>query len=226
MQGRDISGHRFGQLMVLKLVTGARRRTWLCQCECGSVKAVQQSNLLSSHTKSCGCLKHIGPVRHGHAHSDCKSREYISWTRMKSRCSNLSVKYYGANGVKVCERWKISFENFLADMGKCPDGMSIDRWPDKNGNYEPSNCRWATAIEQANNTSRNRFVVFDGLRLTVAQWASRYGLNPTVLLKRLNRKWPTEKALNKRSKTSLPLSLNPLPFPPTSRASRLPLRTA
>jgi hypothetical protein len=92
------------------------------------------------------------PRTHGHASNGC-SPTYHSWTAMKKRCrdpNNKDWKIYGGRGISYCERWE-RFDNFLADMGERPEGTSLDRFPDKNGNYEPGNCRWATDLEQARN---------------------------------------------------------------------------
>lgn len=94
---------------------------------------------------------------HGHTRHGLISREYRSWSSMKERCNNpnsISWKYYGARGITVCERW-FKFENFLADMGPRPQGTTLDRFPNKDGNYEPGNCRWATATEQRANRRPN-----------------------------------------------------------------------
>jgi hypothetical protein len=116
---------------------------------------------------------------------------------MLRRCeleSDSCFPKYGAKGIKVCERWHI-FENFIADMGEPPSGHSIER-EDNNGNYEPNNCKWATLLEQANNTSANRFHEFNGRRMTTAQWARETGIAAGTIERRLERGWPIERALS------------------------------
>lgn len=152
----DTVGHRYGKLVVLRerrLRSGGQVRSFCnCRCDCGKLCLMAKASLRNGDTKSCGCERGRASV-HGHARRGGKSLEYICWTNMKARClypKNNRYEYYGGRGIKVCERWLESFENFLADMGPRPRGMSIDRInPD--GNYEPGNCRWATSKEQNNN---------------------------------------------------------------------------
>jgi hypothetical protein len=123
--------------------------------------------------------------------------EYISWSSMKTRCSNPEFKdwnLYGGRGIAVCERW-LTFPNFLADMGLRPSARhSIDRI-DSDGNYEPGNCRWATAKEQANNwATRNRRYTLNGKTLTAAEWSDQIGITSSSLRERIER-WGLEKAL-------------------------------
>jgi hypothetical protein len=134
-----------------------------CICECGNITQLLYQHYKSNHTKSCGCLnnerrKLLGKnnLTHNHSNKGGKikcSREYNSWLSMKSRCNYLKNKdwfNYGGRGIKVCDRWISSFENFLQDMGNRPKGFTIDRI-DPNGNYEPSNCRWADNKTQRHN---------------------------------------------------------------------------
>jgi hypothetical protein len=134
-------------------------RRFLCKCECGNKKIVMLSNLKNGSTKSCGCISKLLTSQRSKTHGDSKSPEYKTWKNMKRRCDNPKGNrwmHYGGRGIKVCDRWLHSYENFLNDMGRKPSPQhSIDRI-DVNGNYEPSNCRWSTAKEQANNTKRNK----------------------------------------------------------------------
>jgi|SRR6267142_833044 len=162
----DLTGKRFGRLIVQwpvgrkGIVDKSPSLIWLCLCDCGNVIPVIGQHLRGGGTKSCGCFRHDFRVIHGHNRSRLtsgKSPEYNSWDHMVQRCmnrKNTAWKYYGGRGIKVCKRWQ-KFDNFLADMGSRPSTKhSIDRFPNNNGNYEPGNCRWATRIQQMNNTRR------------------------------------------------------------------------
>lgn len=140
-------------------------------------------------------------IKHGHARKGHISLEFHSWASMLSRCTNpkdANFYLYGERGIAVCARWLNSFENFLTDMGPRPSkSHTIDRYPDKNGNYEPGNCRWATKLEQGNNTRRNVLLEFAGKRQTIAQWAREIGIKAATIRDRVHRyNWPTELALS------------------------------
>lgn len=164
----DITGHVCGRLTVLEFTEmRASSSFWRCRCECGNVREYLGSRLRSGATKSCGCLvrdlRAEDLTKHGHALGG-GSPEYKSWASMKARCNNPShhaYHNYGGRGIEVCKRWE-SFENFLEDMGKRPEGKNLDRI-DNNGNYELSNCRWITQKENARNTRKSKWWFVDGV---------------------------------------------------------------
>jgi hypothetical protein len=154
----DHTGRRFGMWKALTLAPSNRRggAMWLCRCDCGSEKTVPADTLIKGRSNSCGCksneFRSERCKKHGHTWIGGASGTYSSWSAMLQRCENANHKQYadyGGRGINVCERWR-KFENFLADMGNRPDGRSLDRISN-NGNYEPSNCRWATYSEQTKN---------------------------------------------------------------------------
>ncbi len=129
-------------------------------------------------------------------HGLIHTRAYSSWRAMKRRCfetSNPSFSRYGGRGITVCERW-LKFENFVEDMGQPPTGMSLHRI-DNDGNYEPSNVKWASFKEQSNHRNDNRQISFQGETLTVTEWANEKGLSASTLFGRLERGWAVERAL-------------------------------
>ena len=156
----------------------------LCQCDCGNLKSVTYSHFKAGAYVSCGCKKPTGQYRHGLT----KTRTHNIWMMMRRRCEDSkSNEYhrYGALGISVCDRWQF-FDKFLEDMGECPKEMSIDRIDNSKG-YEPSNCRWATPKQQAENRSTQKFYEIDGETLTLPDVAKKYGINYRTLRNRMFR---------------------------------------
>ena len=173
----DLTGMKFNRLSVVERSgrNGRGLALWLCSCECGKSVVVQGAKLRSGHTKSCGCI--VGKSSETHGLS--RTPTYNSWCAMKQRCnyeSGNAYKSYGAKGIKVCERWANSFDDFLADMGERPEGMTLDRI-DSSGGYEPGNCRWATKKQQDRNRKSNILVTRDGVTKCVKDWCDELGLN-------------------------------------------------
>ena len=202
----DLVGQHFGRLTVIEEAgrTAQGQVLWRCACECGRETRTRGQHLRSGASRSCGCIareksaeRAPSLIRGNRTHGMSGTPEYESWSAMVQRCTNPSnpaYSDYGGRGVTVCDRWRISFEAFYADMGPRPAGTSIDRI-DVNGTYRPDNCRWATRKQQQRNTRRNRLVVAFGEELPLAEWAERVGIDYGALQGRLDRGWPVERAL-------------------------------
>lgn len=195
----DKTGRRYGMLTVVSAaerVSGRAR--WNCLCDCGNTTVVAGGNLTCGIIKSCGCLRGKKKITHGCSIGRVRTRAYRSWDSMRQRCYNSNIRgyeYYGGRGISVCEQWRHSFECFLRDMGDCPKGMTIDRYPDKNGNYEPGNCRWATSGQQNNNKRSNVLVTAFGKTQSVAEWSVELSLDYDVIYQRIRHGWDHHKAL-------------------------------
>ena len=183
----EMIGRRFGRLVVLVECPARNVRghiLYACQCDCGVSKEVLGASLRSGGTTSCGCVHRDAVVKHGLDGTPT----HKSWLSMRSRCSDKnSPNYfrYGGRGISVCQRWS-EFSNFLDDMGARPKGMSLDRL-DTNGNYEPSNCRWADAKTQANNRRNNIRVRIGDRVVGIGEFTLASGLTESGACKRIER---------------------------------------
>src|SRR5882724_894990 len=197
-----LPGTRFTRFIVIQFHNRIRGTAqYLCKCDCGNERLIWQHNLTSGASRSCGCLRDsisaVQSITHGHSINGQISKEYMSWSRAKARCLNENserFKDYGGRGIRMCERWLISFENFLLDMGPCPEGFSIERL-NNDGNYEPGNCCWADRITQGNNKRNNVKLNYNGQLFTVPQLARLASLKPETLRKRMERGWSLEMAM-------------------------------
>lgn len=181
---------------------GRTRDKHKCVCLCGNVVYVALNALKSGNTKSCGCLRKEMVSARFKKHGMVNTPEYTSWQLMKDRCynpSNKTFKYYGGAGVKVCKRWRNSFQNFLFDMGMKPSlSHSIDRI---NGAkiYSVKNCRWASKTEQARNRGNTLKVTFRNELRPLAEWCDILGLPYVKTYKRIWRGWSVERAFKENA---------------------------
>ena len=195
----DLTGKQFRRLTVIRLAGRMRGlRAWLCRCECGNETTVPTSALRNGKTASCGCLRRIMGEKN-RRHGACRTPEYNNWIAMKARCYNPKCRDfldYGGRGIRVCERWISSFENFLADMGLRPfPSATIDRI-DGNKDYDPTNCQWATGDQQASNKRNNKLLTHNGETKTLAAWARELRISHSAIIRRLNKGMSVEKALS------------------------------
>lgn len=191
----DLTGMRFHRLTVIERGpnrgTGTKTKAqWRCSCECGEMVVIPGYSLKTGNTKSCGCLRREKNIENGKklnlSHGMSGTRVHTIWACMIQRClypKHKSYADYGGRGITICERW-MKFENFFADMGEPPDGLTLERG-ENNGNYEPGNCRWATLIEQANNRRNNVKITAFGKTQTIAVWCRETGYLKSKLIYRL-----------------------------------------
>ena len=150
-----------------------------CKCDCGTLCEKRYGNLLRYSSHSCGCVR-----RTSGTHYMSKSKEHRAWRHMKGRCLNPNspdYKNYGGRGIKICEKWKDSFESFFKDMGAAPSSsFSIDRI-DPDGDYCPENCRWATRTIQCRNKRSTIYLSYLGIKRTIPEWAQILGIKQSTL---------------------------------------------
>lgn len=173
---------------------GGRRLVCDCICKCGKTVQAFKWNIENGDVKSCGCFNKIKSLKHG----KCKIPEYTVWSNLKQRCCNTKnprFGNYGGRGIKVCQRWLDSFENFYQDMKQRPTRFhSLDR-VNNDKSYCKRNCRWATKKEQANNTRQNRRIRCNGQNLTITQWAKELGVTYCAITYRLAQGLTEEQAI-------------------------------
>lgn len=196
MKVKNLLGKTFGRLTVICRAKNDKRgkARWLCKCECGNRVAILADSLLSGKTKSCGCYrKEVAPLNNKPKHGMTGTRLWVIWSGMKSRCyypHNVAYKSYGGRGIKVCSEWLhnfLAFHNWAVNNGYS-DNLTIDRI-DNNGNYEPSNCRWATYEEQECNRSDTVYLTVEGQTLSISEWSRRTGISGATLRWRIENGW-------------------------------------
>lgn len=184
----SIIGSKFNHFTI-KSIVGVGGMV-ICQCECGKLVKSTYRVIKIGSKKSCGCIKFKNRFIHGQC-ANKNTKEYTCWLMMKKRCideKSKDYKNYGGRGVMVCDRWIDSFPNFLEDMGFAPNLLdSIDRI-DVNGNYEPSNCRWADRKTQANTKRNNRKLTFGSRTENLSWWCDFLKCRHSGILKQLPNK--------------------------------------
>lgn len=195
---RDLTGERFGRLLVLQR-DGCNKHgqvKWYCECECGARKHVLGLCLSRGETQSCGCLHRESTAQINLRHGMTKTPIYAIWHSMMQRCydsNSPAFSRYGGRGINVCDKWQ-TFEGFYEDMGNKPKGLSLER-KNVNGDYSPENVVWANAKTQANNRRNNIVLEHNGKKQTMQQWCDELGLKIGTIWARLNRGWNVDRAL-------------------------------
>lgn len=202
----DLTGQRFGRLVVMgKAANEAEtdhHAMWKCRCDCGKETAVRGTLLRRGSVKSCGCLsKEMVRERitvHNTTHGESYTRLYSIWADMCDRCkrsTNKSYVNYGGRGIRVCAEWEdfSAFHKWALASGY-RDELTIDRI-DNDGDYEPSNCRWADRKEQGRNRRSNRLLTYKGQTKPLIEWAEQFQIPKHTLARRLKAGWSIEKAL-------------------------------
>lgn len=173
----SLVGTRYEKLTVVAMLPFSKV---LCRCDCGNERVLRVGHFNAGNAKSCGCHRGL----HGHSGKTVKSREYECWSNMKARCHNPHNKRfsdYGGRGILVCERWRGSFSNFLADMGPCPAGYTIDRKDNRLG-YFPENCHWVSRSKnQTNRSISKRWTVNGTEYATAREAATASGVSTTTI---------------------------------------------
>lgn len=188
---KDLTGRKFGRLTVESFAGfQGKFAKWKCKCDCGGESTSFGNQLSAGHIQSCGCLR----MTHGMSDHPL----FPTWQQMLQRChneNNTGYKNYGARGISVCQRWRDSFADFIADVGERPsDEHSIGRI-DNDGNYEPDNVRWETRQQQGENRRSNRYVTFNGKTQTMSEWAREAGITREAMRLRLKKDAPLESIL-------------------------------
>ena len=196
-------GEKIGRLTVVECIGNKNNgaKIYKCLCDCGNTKEVVGIELRRGHTKSCGCLFKEVQLKTVTKHGQRYSRLYSIWNGIKKRCENpncSNFKNYGGRGITVCNEWKESFQAFYewAMKNGYSHNLTIERI-DVNGNYEPSNCKWTTIKEQANNKRNSVYIEYEGETHTISEWSEILGIKSGTIYSRIYRGFPSEKVLER-----------------------------
>lgn len=197
----DLTGRTFGRLTVIQYDHSKNGAYWLCRCECGKTKVIKGTSLTKGLTTSCGCKSREMSINRSTTHGMTGTRLYRIRSGMIARCykeNASSYPKYGAKGITVCDEWLgengfVNFYNWAMENGY-KDNLTLDRINPK-GNYEPSNCRWATYKEQANNTKATVFLTYNGETKPASEWAEIVGISQSAITQRKNKGWTDEECL-------------------------------
>ena len=201
----DFVPETFGRLTTIGPVFKiGLRRYQVCQCSCGKIQVVACNNLHTGHAQSCGCLRKENTSKAKRSHGLSGNCYYWIWVGIVGRCYDARRKEYpsyGGRGITICDRWLEpngqGIANFTADMGPRPGPeYTVDRYPNRDGNYEPGNCRWATKKEQSRNRRNNRTATAFGQTKTIAEWCELFGLAKSTVTARLDKGIPSHLAIS------------------------------
>lgn len=197
---KDMTNYKFNGCTVLKRVENKGKHVcWLCVCKCGNEFVVRGTDIRTGNTKSCGCLNKKLAGDRARKHGNRNSRLYNIWNNMKMRCSNInSINYknYGERGIKVCDEWLDSFENFYkwSMNSGYDDTLTLDRI-DNDDDYKPNNCRWSDYTQQERNRRNNHILEYNNEKHSIAEWSDITGIPYSSLWSRIKKGWSVEKAL-------------------------------
>lgn len=186
---KNIVGRKIGRLTAIKYIDVVNNKSrWLFKCDCGNEKVIFSAHVKSENTVSCGCLQKERKIAASTKHGACKTKTYKIWTGIKARCTNPNrenYNRYGGSGIKICDRWNASFDNFLKDMGECPSNLhSIERI-DPNKNYTKNNCKWELLSKQNRNKKNSLLVEFNGEKRPLIEWCEMLGMKYSTIFQRL-----------------------------------------
>lgn len=205
----DLTGQKFGNLLVLKKTTCGKHYKYLCRCDCGNEIEVSVDHLRYGHTQSCGCIKSTINSEIHRTHGKSRTRLYRIWGDMRTRCENpnyIRFHAYGGRGIKVCESWHVfsNFEEWAYQNGYADDATkyecTIER-VDVDKDYCPENCTWVPLKKQGYNKTNTRYIEYNGVKKSLAEWSEETGLPASCIASRLDRfNWSIEDALTKPSR--------------------------